>query len=156
MVALLCGILCIIAHTTRKLKVMKDVIPIERLLYCWRYLSLGSSCMRDTICKLWICSGCNTEKCFFLGYRKISTVIVLYKDDVLVGLIIPNRIELIESSSYELSSQQSNFVINRTSLYLSCIRLVKVSRYSSKTTDPNTHCNHFPMCHFVRTSTCNS
>ena len=80
---------------------------------------------------------------FFLGQRIISTVIVLYKDDVLVGLIISqaNRIGLnrIESSNHSVSdwsaskstcsvTKQSNLVIDRASLCLSCIRLVKVSK----------------------------
>ena len=43
-----------------------------------------------------IYSGGNTEKCFLFGQRIISTAIVLYKDDVLVGLIIPSESDRIE------------------------------------------------------------
>ena len=72
---------------------------------------------------------------FFLGQRIISTVIILYKDDVVVGLIIPIESKLIESSSHSVSdrvSKRLNLIINHTSLYLSGIRLIKVSRSSSK------------------------
>ena len=40
-VAFLYNILCIITHITQKLKVVKDVLPIKRLLYYWRYLFSG-------------------------------------------------------------------------------------------------------------------
>ena len=83
-----------------------------------------------------VCSGCNTEKYFFLGQRIVSTTIVLYKDDELVGLIITSSHWIIKSFSQwwgqqakptSSANKQSNFVINQRSLYLSCVRLVKVS-----------------------------
>ena len=62
----------------------------------------------------------HAPEAFFLGQRIISTVIVLYKDDVVVGLIIPIESKLIESSSHSMSDRVSkwlNFNINHTSLY---------------------------------------
>ena len=79
---------------------------------------------------------------FLLRQGIISIVIVLYKVDVLVGLIISKstRIE-IELSHRIIQSvigqqakstcsvtKQLNLVLDRVSLFLSCIRLVKVSR----------------------------
>ena len=76
-------------------------------------------------------------QCFPLG------VIFLYKNDVLVRLIIPsesNRIESIlshriiqsvigqQAKSTCFATKQSNLVIDHTSLYLSCIHLIKVNR----------------------------
>ena len=82
------------------------------------------------------------RKRFFLGQRIITTVIVLNKDDVFVGLIIESySSKRIQSKHQGIQSaicqqaepissvnKQSNFIINHTSLYLSCIRLIKVTR----------------------------